>query len=154
MKKLLFALSLSFLFLISCSSENNKDESCSSYLECYDGTDWKWDDGQGYLIYYRILNNPDNPFKIYLYNDYDFDPPCMEVYNVSAVNFNITENIPNRLVVQVYDSSTKYSFYTFELKNGVMSLTVVEYENNTIVDEDYSVLFEESVSKSNIPICN
>jgi hypothetical protein len=157
MKKLLFIFSLSFLVLFSCSSggdDDNSENSCSTFLECYDTTDWKWEDGHGYLIYYRINNTANNPFTVYYYNDYEFAQPCLQVIPISGFNFNITENSKNKLVVHQNVSSGDFAFYTFELNSGVMSLNVVEYEDNAIVHDDLFILFEESVNESNIPICN
>lgn len=156
MKNLFLIFSISFLFLFSCSSgdDDNSENSCSTFLECYDGIDWKWEDGYGYLIYYRINNTTDNPFTVYYYNDYEFAQPCLQVIPISGFNFNITENSKNKLVVHQSVSSGDFSFFTFELNNGVMSLHVVEYENDTIVDDDLFILFEESVNESNILICN
>lgn len=155
MKNTLFILSLSFVILFSCSSDNEKvDDSCSTYLECYDGTDWKWEDGHGYLVYYKINNNSNNPFTLYYYNDHDFAQPCLQVIPISGFDFNITENSKSRLVVHQYVSSGDFSIYTFELKNGIMTIHVVEYEDDAIVDDELFILYEETVSKSNISICN
>lgn len=155
MKKLLYILSFSFLIFFSCSSNSDDSEkSCSTFLECYNATDWKWEDGHGYLVYYRINNTANNPFTLYYYNDYEFAEPCFQVIPISGFNFNITENSKNKLVVHQNVSSGDFTFYTFELKNGIMSLNVVEYEDDAIVDDDLFILFEEPVSENNTPICN
>ena len=157
MKKLIYLLSFTFLMLQSCSSGDGSgsENSNITFLENYNGTDWKWEDGHGYILYYRFNNTIKNPFTIYSAADYTISQPCLGVIPVSSSpSFNITENSTNKLVVQIYSSSAEYSFYKFELKNGVMSLTEDYYKDNIFVEESYEILFKESINKKNIPICN
>jgi hypothetical protein len=153
MKKLIYLLSITFLLLQSCSSDSvSSDDTTNTFLKKYDGTTWMWEDGYGYIQYFKFNNTTKNPFTLYQ-SDYSEPNACLTVINVSSLNqFNVTENSSNKVVVQI-GNSADYSFYTFELKNGVMTSTVVEYVNQNIVDEDNIVLIQESISKKNIPIC-
>lgn len=155
MKKLIYLFSITFLLLQSCSSDNgSSDESTNTFLKKYDGTTWMWEDGYGYIQYFKFNNTTKNPFTLYQSDDYKAPQACLTVVNVSSLNqFNVTENSTNKVVVQI-GSSAEYSFYTFELKNGIMTSTVKQYVNNAIVDEDNIILTQESISKKNIPICN
>lgn len=156
MKKVLISF-LSFIFILqSCSSGDDGDSnnSSSTFLKIYDGKTWMWEDDHGYIEYYKFNNSTKNPFTLYHSGDYLTPPACLMVINtISLGQFNITENSTNKLVLQI-GSSAGYSFYTFELKSGVMTLTVVQYRNNQIVDVDNIVLIQESINKKNIPICN
>lgn len=112
-----------------------------------------WEDGYGYIQYFKFNNITKNPFTLYQSNDYKENQACLTFVNVSSLSqFNVTENSTNKVVVQI-GSSSEYSFYTFELKNGVMTSNVIQYVNNKIVDEDNIILTQESINKKNIPIC-
>nr|WP_315148101.1 hypothetical protein [uncultured Flavobacterium sp.] len=154
MKKLIYLFCITFLLLQSCSSDSgSSDDSSNTFLKKYDGTTWMWEDGYGYVEYIKFNNTTKNPFTIYQSDDYKVPQACLTVVNVSSLGqFNVTENSTNKVVLQI-GSSTEYSFYTFELKNGVMTSTIVEYFNNKIVGEDKFTLTQEAINKKNIPIC-
>jgi len=140
MKKVICILVLS-LFLFNCSKSDD-DNSSATFLEKYDGTVWYSDDDG---MYYRIVNNLNNPREIYWSN--------IDCYNYISFEFDPFTTIDSN------DTTFQYTIH-FPGEGGPFDVTTLTVTGNSLKVEtkffedvgvlDYSITF--NFTKSSVDV--
>ena len=178
MKKLIYLLSITFLLLQGCSSDNNNSDEQSNdnllFMERHNGFSWKSKTEDKYLW----INNTTNP-KVYANASiglYFYTPASsglchnQEIYWANRTKDFIIESYNNQqsLVLKYYKYITLSTWSwkredlaktrTFTVQNNILKEEIEYFENNTSAKKE--VIYYDSLGKvfinskiSNFKVC-
>ena len=150
MKKIIYCLVLSlFIFNCSKSDDDNLPESCTTFLECNDGSTWILDYDFA-VVLFRINDNINNLLEQWVI--YDSEDCYYYLGNTYVLYYTITENTKDKLVLKIDDASTT-STLTFSIVNGELKLIVQEIFDGELSYEDTLVLQETTIDVDKLTIC-
>jgi hypothetical protein len=114
MKTKYILISLITIILFYCS-KNDDDNSCSDFLECYDGTKWSNENHQD--VIYRFNNDVNRPIEKWVI--------CLDPFEgyfyYDSTNFELIENTKGKLRVTEILGDIEYT-WTFETDGNQLTL--------------------------------
>lgn len=143
----LFTCFILFSLMLTINGCSSDDNSCTTFLECQDGTIWE---GQiDIFMYFKVNNNKNNPIEVYLP-----EGDCYYYSPISESNFVIMENSKNTLKIKIMDDSDgSFEVITFSISNEVLSVREV-YTENGIEDIDTGTFSKSIKNLNSVAICN
>ena len=143
----LFTFFILFSLMLTINGCSSDDKSCSTFLECQDGTIWE---GQiDIFMYFKVNNNKNNPIEVYL-----LEGDCYYHTSISETNFVIMENSENILKIKIMDDfDDSFEVITFSILNEVLSVREV-YTENGVEDIGTGTFSKSTKNLSSVTICN
>mgnify|MGYP001029585720 CR=1 FL=1 len=150
MKKIIYCLVLSlFIFNCSKSDDDNLPESCTTFLECNDGSTWILDDDIVVIIL-RINDNINDPLEQWFTIIGGAD--CYDYLSDILADYTITENTKDKLVFKADWGAGDIQTLTFSIVNGELKIIdkyILDGENI----EDVRTLPKTTIDVDNLTIC-
>ena len=151
MKKIGIIILLVMATLVSCSKDDDENNSCQTFLACQDET--VWEDVPGYIgDFLKFQNNQNNPWVTY----YTYEGECYYFYNsIDVNNITIIENSKNILKYRTgYDGGVNKGIHTFTYSNGKIIFKDEFYENDILTDVSIYTLKKSDLNLSSLTICD
>jgi len=153
-----FLVCILFSIIYSCSKDNTTI-SCTTFLECQEGS--VWFDNNSYtdeITYIRFINNSNTILEVF--NKFlPAEKDCFNNYNINEYwgEINIVENTVNTLSFLILPPDWELNTVEFTFIKNVetLHLTFCIYnESGALLDTTESILTKSNVAVDNLPICN
>lgn len=142
-----------FFLFISCNEDDEEDDIavvCTTFLECQDGTVWKYvemRDNEPFNTYFKLRDNLQNPMEVY---NHLFQNDCylfMDMTQADGV-FKIIENSKLKLTVRITGDENDMTEWDLLIVNNRLELDIRNYEDD-IMYESFQIFLDRSYDDVN-----